>query len=284
MDAPSWTNYKYRSGAAALRCLSEGTAYFASPGELNDSLEAKFELMDAAHYIDAVESAIRELALRRGHLRGYSFNKAAFAEFELAHTRENQRFQDACQQVGIFSAACRPNDQAMWAYYCDNLQGVCLELEWSTYVLQKYQLLPNKVCYTRKARVLNRADDLHHSLLELGSQNPDWSMAQLQEFALTEEFRRLWGIRSVARAVSLKHADWRHERELRIIAARSEPVPMIEEILKRVFFIRTDFPEWSSIMMLLHKLYPKVELARLNFEHKEPFVKIEPFETKLIPI
>jgi len=278
------TSFKYRSGAAALRSLSEGTAYFASPGELNDTLEAKFELTDAAHYIDAFESAIRELALRRGHRGGYLFDKAGFAEFELVHKRENQRFQDACQQVGIFSTACRPDDQAMWAYYCDNFQGVCFELEWSTYVLQKYQLLPNKVSYTRKARVLNRADDLRHSLLELGSQNPEWSMAQLQEFSLTEEFRRLEGIRSVAHAVSLKHADWRHERELRVIAARAGHMPMMEEILKRVFFIRTDFLEWGSIMMLLHKLYPKVELARVSFEHKEPFVKIEPFETKLIPI
>jgi hypothetical protein len=33
-------NFKYRSGAAALRSLSDGTCYFAQPGELNDSLEA----------------------------------------------------------------------------------------------------------------------------------------------------------------------------------------------------------------------------------------------------
>jgi hypothetical protein len=100
-------------------------------------------------------------------------------------------------------------------------------------------------------------------------------MSQLQEFSLTESFRRRWGIQSVARAVSTKHADWQHEAELRLIAPRAGHIPIMSDILKRVFFIRTDFHEWGSIMMLLHRLYPKVELASLSFEHKEPFVKMQ---------
>jgi len=69
MEAQLRISYKYRSGAAALRCLSEGTAYFASPRELNDSLEAKFELTGATHFVDTVASSLNELALQREWFR-----------------------------------------------------------------------------------------------------------------------------------------------------------------------------------------------------------------------
>jgi len=283
METTSRTSYKYRSGAAALRCLSEGTAYFASPRQLNDSLEAKFELAGASPFIEAVGIALSELALQRGQ-SSYSFNKAAFKELDREQKKENQRFREASQRVGIFSTAGRPDNQPMWAYYCDNSKGVCFELEWPIEVLQKYQLWPTDVVYTREPRIHNRAEDLRQALLKLGSQNPDWTMTQLKESSLTESFRRAWGIRSMARAVSLKHADWQHEAELRMISPRAGSMPIIQVILKRVFFTRTDFDEWGSIMMLLHRLYPKVEIARITFQHTEPFVKVEPLEAKLVPI
>lgn len=37
------TCFKYRSPAAALRCLAEGSLYFAKPSKLNDTLEAKYD-------------------------------------------------------------------------------------------------------------------------------------------------------------------------------------------------------------------------------------------------
>lgn len=42
MDFPP-TCFKYRTPAAALRCLAEGSLYFAKPSELNDTLEAKYD-------------------------------------------------------------------------------------------------------------------------------------------------------------------------------------------------------------------------------------------------
>lgn len=284
MKAPPLISYKYRSGAAALRCLSDGGAYFASPRELNDSLEAKFDFAGTTQFIDTVANALNELAHVRGHPSGYSFDRTAFGEFELANTTENERFHDASQKIGIFSTASRPDNQPMWAYYCDNSHGVCLELEWSTEVCEKYQLWPTTVSYTRQSRVHNRADDLRKALLEVGYQDPSWTIAQLQEFSLTESFRRRCGIQSMARAVSTKHSDWQHEAELRLIAPRADSLAIMSDILKRVYFVRTDFPEWGPIMTLLHRLYPKVELASLSFEHKEPFVTIQHLETKLVPI
>jgi hypothetical protein len=93
---------------------------------------------------------------------------------------------------------------------------------------------------------------------------------------MVDELEASSNIRSIARAVSIKHADWQHEAEVRLLAPRAGPLPLLSDVLKRVYFVRTDFSEWGSILMLLHRLYPKVEIARLSFEHTEPFVRIQP--------
>ena len=284
MNKFPFVNYKYRSGAAALRNLSEGTAYFASPAELNDALEAKFELADTTSFIEIMTNTLNELESLRGRVGKYKFNKTGFIEFDKENSFENQRFYKNCQETGIFSTASRPDNQPMWAYYCNDSKGVCFELEWSKEVMQKHGLWPIEVNYSNKSRLHNRADDMRQALLELGEEHPDWNLQQLKEFSLSEPFRRRWGIRSIARAVSVKHLDWQHESELRVISSRSGALPIISDVLKRVIFTRTDFTEWGAIMMLLHRLYPKVEIARVEFAHKEPFSSIVPLEMKKIPI
>ncbi len=283
MGPTSRISFKYRSGRAALRGLSEGTAYFASPSELNDSLEAKFDLATTSDFVVATSKGLNELAARRGQPGNYSFNKAALQEFDTVHAAENQCFYEASQRVGIFSTASRPDNQPMWAYYCENSNGVCFELEWSDEVLTQYQLWPSSVQYSTESRIHNRAEDLCQAILSLGEQYPDWTIQQVLDFSLTDDFRSEWGIRSIARAVSVKHVDWQHEAELRVLSQRFGPVPIMQDILKRVFFVRTDFQEWGSLMMLLRKLYPKVELAQISFDHKEPFVKVNPLHFKLVP-
>jgi hypothetical protein len=64
-------NFKYRSGAAALRSLSDGTCYFTQPGELNDSLEAKFALTDPSSYAKVLSQTLTELAAERKELVRY---------------------------------------------------------------------------------------------------------------------------------------------------------------------------------------------------------------------
>lgn len=277
-------SFKYRSGAAALRCLSDGTLYFASPAELNDSLEAKFNLADERQFIDALAKTLSEIACHRGQPGNYSFDMSALNEFEQVNKVEGARFLEATQKVGIFSTAVRPDNQPMWAYYCDNSRGVCLELKWPTEVFKNYQLWPSVVSYTTRSRIHNRSDDLCRALIELGLQHPDWTMEQLQDYSLSEPFRRDCGVRSIARAVSIKHTDWQHEAEVRLLAPHAGTLPILADVLKRVYFVRTDFPEWGPILMLLHRLYPDVEIAHLSFEHTEPFVRVQPLESKMIPI
>ena len=56
------------------------------------------------------------------------------------------------------------------------------------------------------------------------------------------------------------------------------------QILKRVYFMRTDFPEWGPVMMLLHQLYLNVELAKMTFQHVEPYVRVQGMTKKLVPV
>lgn len=278
------TCFKYRTGAAALRALSEGTAYFAPPHSLNDSLEAKFDVAAAGDFSKTLYKTIAELARKRGHLGDLSFVDREVPGLAEMTEFENKRFEDSCRNVGIFSSATRPDNQPMWAYYCDNLHGVCFHLEWSEEILRQYQVLCLPVTYSRQSRVIDRAADLCELLCLFEKENPSWSMSQIMEFSLDESFRRRVGILSTAKAVATKHADWEHENELRLFKPNAGPIPVMQEVLKSVIFSRTDFPEWGSIMMLLHRLYPNVELVQMSFEHTEPFVKTRKLDFKLVPI
>lgn len=276
--------YKYRSGVAVLRCLSEGTLYFASTEELNDSLEGNFDLASTQEYVRVFSRAVHELAIKRGHNTSFQSIEQLPHELEVVNREENERFRAGCKDVGIFSTARRPDNQPMWAYYCDNSKGVCFHLEFSEKIMKEYQLLPTPVTYTRDARILNRADDFREQLLKVGEQNDKWSIDQIRAFSETESFLRRVGISSIARAVSTKHADWEHEAEIRFIAPRSGPIPILKDVLKSVIFMRTDFPEWGSIMTLLHRLYPDVQLADLSFHHTEPFVRSRKLSFKAVPV
>lgn len=276
--------FKYRSGSAAVRALSEGTLYFASPKELNDCLEAKFDLAPAAAFTDIFRKTILELSSKRGSPVQWSETPANAAQFRTVHDVENKRFYASCQRAGIFSTSLRPDSQPMWAYYCSDARGFCFELHWTKELLEKYGLFPVDVTYTGESRVHNRADDFRELLLLHAKANPNWTTSDIHEYSLSEDFRRRWGILTTARALSIKHADWQHEQEVRIVAARSGPRAFLQDVLKRVIFMRTDFPEWGSVMMLLSRLYPDVEVAQLSFHHTEPFVRVQEMKRKLIPL
>ena len=205
-------------------------------------------------------------------------------DFVAVHEAENEKFYDACQRVGICSTASRPDNQPMWAYYCDNSAGVCLELEWSADVIAKENLQAVNVTYHGQSRLFNRINDMCALLRELASQNPRWSINQLMAFSTTDDFRRRIGMRGMARATSMKHADWQHESEIRILAPSAGPRPILNAVLKKLYFVRTDFPEWGPIVTLLHRLYPDVGLAHIRFHHTEPFTRMNEMEFRLVPL
>lgn len=280
---PLLTCFKYRSGATALRCLVDGALYFAGPSQLNDLLETKFDHADAADFDRVFRETIAKVNRARGGAPIQPAREIPL-QFIQENARENERFRQACDNVGIFSAARRPNDQAMWAYYAEDCKGVCFELEWSASILNAHQLYPVDVTYSANARTHNRAEDWRATFLELAKEKPTATIAELQQISLGEAFRRRMGVRSTARAASIKHTDWMHEKEIRILAAKSGARLLLSSVLKRVHFIRTDGDQWGAIFQELHKNYPQVELAHWTFHHGEISASAESMEFKLVPV
>jgi len=281
--ATTLTCFKYRSPSAALRCLAEGSLYFAKPSELNDTLEATYEHPTPDAFARVMTQTYSEIRQQRGG-PVLDFDQRGMAEMAEAHARECQRLQAFTEQVGIFSAAQRPDHQAMWAYYADNASGVCFELEWSHEIADRHQLWATDVQYHGKARVHNRADDWRHVFLELARDHPDASLERLHQLSLDESARRKSGVLSASRAVSVKHTDWSHEREIRLLAPKPGALQVLGEVLKRVHYVRTDGDHWPGIVQLLATRYPSVELVHWQFGHGKISATPTPMEIRLIPV
>lgn len=277
-------SFKYRSASAALRCLSDGLAYFAKPSELNDCLEAKFDHSSMADYVDRMDRSIRSVAEQRGCGGGYSVTADDLGAFEAMHMRDNGNFLEATQQVGIYSTASRPDIQSMWAYYCDNSKGFCFELEWPDAVLGQHQIAPVGVLYSSAPRVHNRAEIFDMLIREEAELHPEWSMQRILQETRSEFFRFRFQMLNICRAVSIKHSDWSQENEVRFVVPRAGPLSIMDQVLKRVYFVRTDFPEWGPVMLLLQQRYPNVEVAQLSFQHVGPSTELQPMKMKLIPV
>lgn len=275
--------FKYRSRAAALRCLTDGILYFAKPSELNDTLEAKYDHATPDDFSRVMTQTYSEISRQRGGST-FQFDPHAAAEMAEANARQNQCLQDFTDQIGIFSAAHRPDHQAMWAYYADNASGFCFELEWSYDIANRYQILATDVQYQETMRIHNRADDWRKMFLELAQEHPDASLEQLTRRSLEEPSRRKWGVLTASRAVSVKHTDWSHEKEIRLLAPKSGALPVLAEVLKRVHFVRTDGKCWGKIMQLLLTRYPLVELVHWKFSHGALSADPTLMEFRLVPV
>lgn len=277
------TCFKYRSPSAALRCLAEGTLYFAKPCELNDALEAKYEHAAPEDFSHVMAQTYSEISQQRGG-PALEFDQRGMAEMAEAHARECQRLQAFTEQIGIFSAAQRPDHQAMWAYYANNASGVCFELEWSQEIADRHQLWATDVQYQETARIHNRADDWRAPFLDLAAEHPSASLEELHQLSLEESTRRKWGVLTASRAASIKHTDWSHEKEIRLLAPKYGALPVLGEVLKGVHYARTDGEHWGAIMQLLLTYYPNVERMLWQFNHGVISAVPTPMEFRLIPI
>ncbi|PWE40265.1 DUF2971 domain-containing protein [Pseudomonas prosekii] len=280
---PPLTCFKYRSGESALRCIEEGTLYFAKPGELNDALEAKFDHAEHAEYIKILGNTMSEISRKRGG-PSLAFDVQGLPEIIALNDTVNEQFKRSSDGVGIFSAARRPNDQAMWAYYAQDCKGVCFELEFSHSTLQDNQLVPVDVTYSDGARTHNRAEDWRFLFIALAEEYPDATLAELQEMSLGETFRRRLGMLSTARVTSVKHTDWAHEKEIRLLSGKFGARQILPAVLKRVHFIRTDGDKWGPIVQQLHLNYPQVQIAHWTIHHGAIAMSAQNMMFKMIPV
>jgi hypothetical protein len=277
------TRYKYLSAKSARRCLTDGTLYLAAPDQLNDALEARFDTADTERYRAAVTRTINEVARQRGGPRQTS-SPDAFVHFTALNQREDDRFQAFCHQVGICSLATRPDDQAMWAYYADEGAGLCLEVTLTPAIMAAHQLVLEPVIYQSTPRVINRAEDWRATFLELAARYPDASIEALQGKSFSYGFRQQIGLSMARRAVSIKHTDWAHEQEVRLLGPQGRtPLPILREVLTGVHF-RSVNALVSPIGSLLVNRHPDVRYTQWTFNHGELQTRGEAKELKLIPL
>ncbi|MDN3559124.1 DUF2971 domain-containing protein [Vreelandella neptunia] len=262
-----FTAFKYVGAERAVQCLKDGTLYLASPDQLNDTLEARFHTASTEAYLAITDATLAELARQRGET-SLAFDREALPEFAEVNQRENGRFQAFCKGIGICSLARRPNHQAMWAYYGEGGEGICLELAFTPKIMEANQLLLGPVTYSDQARVLNRAEDWRTTFLELAEQHPQATLKDLQRISLEVPFRRRMGLRMAQRATSTKHPDWAHEDEIRMLGPKGRtPLPILGQVLTRVHFI--GFKALNQVAPLLVKHYPHVSLMQWTFDHGE---------------
>jgi hypothetical protein len=261
-----FTTYKYLSAVGALRNLLEGSVYLAHRDQLNDTLEARFDLADPEAFLNVVIKTVNEIARKRGGSERF-FQVTEAQKLAQNTQKEDGRFRSFCENIGICSLAQRPDHQAMWAYYSDWGKGVCFELEWTHEILQQHQLWLHPVHYMNAPRILNRAEDWRVEFLQLPARYPEKSLDQLLDYALEEDFRRRYGVRSASRSVSIKHTDWRHEQEIRLLGPRSRvALPVLAATLKRVHYLGLS-EELAEVFKILFENYPGMEVVRHKFEH-----------------
>ncbi len=224
-----------------------------------------------------------EISRKRGG-PSLEFEVQRLPEMVALNDAANEQFKQSSDKAGIFSAARRPNDQAMWAYYAEDCKGVCFELEFSQSTLQANQLIPVDVTYTDGARIHNRAGDWRLLFMALAEEHPDATLAELQEMSLGEAFRRRLGVLSTARVTSVKHTDWAHEKEIRLLSGKSGARQILSAVLKRVHFIRTDGDKWGPIVQQLHLNYPQVQMAHWTIHHGAIAMSAKSMMFKMVPV
>jgi len=277
-----YTVCKYVTAETAKKCLSDRTLYLARPGQLNDTLEARFARASAGAYLDVVESTLAKIASKRGEAP-LVFDREALPEFKALNEQENDRFQRFCENIGICSLTSHPNHQAMWAYYGQGGHGLCLELKFSNEVLNDHELLLGPVEYSDQPRVLNRADDLRESLLEMADQNPNASVRELLKLSFETPFRRRMGLRMAQRATSRKHTDWKHENEIRLLGPNGGyPIPILEKVLSKIHFVNSK--ALALFAPFLREHYPEVPLVYWESDHTGTLKHGRSMELNLIPV
>lgn len=295
---PAIRCFKYRTFQSAIQCLENGTLYFARPNRLNDVLEGRFDDCSYEAFVATVQEAVSEASMRRGE-DSLQIDRGAFsAQAREAFGAENQRFRAAAANTGIFSAAARPDNAALWASYADEHRGVCFELCWTSTIMHRYQLEAAPVRYDASPRTFNRAAIWREIFSGVSDEMPPpASVRDIFQMTMTARFRELLGRRTVISALSTKHPDWQHEEEIRIFAPRGDvAVAVLPEVLRRVYFVNP--PEtynrqrsgrekyrqsFERINQLLATRYPNVGVSWGSFQHGAVHFEHQPMTIHLVP-
>lgn len=72
-----FTAFKYCGAERAIQCLEDGSLYLAHRGQLNDTLEVRFDTADAEAFVRIFEQTLSEVGHQRNE-SAWRFNREAF--------------------------------------------------------------------------------------------------------------------------------------------------------------------------------------------------------------
>jgi len=287
MNSP-FKNYKYRTYKAALRDLQEGSVYFATHSQFhakNDWLEGKFIMeTSGSTFSKAVVNGLNEIMIKRGSQNRYGMN--FIPRLDDMVIQENKIFINQIKILGIFSTSGTYFNQAMWVHYCEN-EGVCFELEWNEELINEMHLKVQKVNYSDDPRIVNRDIIYKNLLIELGENNPGWSINKILDISLSVEFRKRWRDEFIIKCSAAKRSCWEYEDEIRILSPKSQVFSILKQLLKSVYIFIPKFsdPNFKEEIDKSHFLrmiwvqlvdkYPDVKLFGLSFDNSGKLNKEE---------
>src|SRR5690606_27493387 len=119
---------------------------------------------------------------------------------------------------------------------------------------------------------------------ELAAEHPASSLEELHRISQTHLLTKKWRILTATRASLVKHTNWDHENEVRLLTPKSGDLAVLPDVLKRIHYVRRDRDHWPDIVQLLATRYPSVELMHWQFAHGKISAIPTPMEIRLIPV
>jgi hypothetical protein len=191
--------YKYRKICDWTdQILRECELFYSSPKDLNDPFDCNLEVDLSLTEVEA-ETIVREAALANGFSVG-----EALKAMKKADLKNNQQWR---QQIGTFidqlrqqSSVCcfstTPTNSTMFAHYCENHTGICLQFSLDarqrlgTPLMVEYGKTPPELRYTH---LRNRSDGALTKALFLWKDakweyEDEWRVVRLNQPAGTVQF------------------------------------------------------------------------------------------------
>lgn len=173
--------FKFQSCDNAMKCLVKESLWFSKPENLNDKFEARFGNVDVSDFSDTIARTWNGIESMRDKPLQHWISTDDGGALDAIFRRENAALAESLQESGIFSAARRPDNQAMWAHYADGGKGVCFEISIEEEMEELHGFKVCDVVYSDDARRHNRADDLRDTMLAYATAHPDANRRQCRK-------------------------------------------------------------------------------------------------------
>jgi hypothetical protein len=206
--------YKYcRINENTLANLSNNQLWFSNPQKFNDPFDCQFSIKsgftkkDHENFIDHyIKYGILDRAKREFYIRNM------ISQPDQIKKIVNRNIEKVIIKLGICCFSERNDDILMWSHYSDNHTGMCM----------KFDVLDDIAFFF--------AGDSSKPTKAVGRLIYQQDYSQLNAKQILKE-------KQIVRVIPFtKFLDWKHEKEIRIIAPQSGPIKVNKNALKEIIF------------------------------------------------